>query len=149
MTTAIPLALPTFLQATRRSTQSSQTLSLRVLVMQYIQRCGSRRVWFTRLIIHIGARCLITLRVCMTMVTLKICNLIGRSRILERVQLNVHEVTRPSFSRRLKGVACKTISPPGFNFLDALHPSSAACTASVFCNLARSPRPLQSACERF
>ena len=33
------------------------------------------------------------------MVTLKRCNLIGRSRILERVQLDVREVTRPSFSR--------------------------------------------------
>ena len=46
------------------------------------------------------------------MVTLKSCNLIGRSRILERVQLDVREVTRPSFSRRLKGVACETIVRP-------------------------------------
>ena len=36
------------------------------------------------------------------------CNLIGCSRILEHVQLDVHEVTRPSFSRRLEGVACET-----------------------------------------
>ena len=42
------------------------------------------------------------------MVTLKSCYLIGRSRILERVQLDVREVTRPSFSRRLKGVVCET-----------------------------------------
>ena len=41
-----------------------------------------------------------------TMVTLKSCNLIGRSRILEHVR----EVTRPFFSRRLKGVACETSS---------------------------------------
>ena len=33
------------------------------------------------------------------MVTPKGCNLIGRSKILERVQLNVCKVTRPSFSR--------------------------------------------------
>ena len=40
---------------------------------------------------------------------LKRLDLIGRSRILERVQLYVREVTRPSFSGRLKGVACETI----------------------------------------
>ena len=39
---------------------------------------------------------------------LKRLDLIGRSRILERVQLYVREVTRPSFSGRLKGVACET-----------------------------------------
>ena len=43
-----------------------------------------------------------------TIVTLKSCNLIGCSRILERVQLDVHEVTKPFFSWRLKGVACET-----------------------------------------
>ena len=49
------------------------------------------------------------LRVRVTMVTLKSCDLIGRSRILEHVQLDVRGVTRPSFSQRLKGVACETI----------------------------------------
>ena len=43
-------------------------------------------------------------------VMFKRLDLIGRSRILERVQLCVCEVTRPSFSGRLKGVACETSS---------------------------------------
>ena len=39
---------------------------------------------------------------------LKRLDLIGRSIILERVQLCVRKVTRSSFSERLQGVACDT-----------------------------------------
>ena len=71
--------------------------------------CGARLP-----IIHIGARCLINnerlLRMRVTMVTLKSCNLIGCSKVLEHVQLDVCKVTRPSFSWRLKGVAYDTRS---------------------------------------
>jgi hypothetical protein len=47
------------------------------------------------------------------MVTLKSCNLISRSKILEQVQLDVREVTS-LFLLRLEGVACETnIDLPG------------------------------------
>ena len=51
---------------------------------------------------------LITVRGYVSVTIWKSYNLIGHSRILEQVQLDVREVARPSFSWRLKGVACET-----------------------------------------